>query len=166
MEDLQRFDIKILVEKNDGLSPRDFIPVLQRWIQEHSLSGTLIDVADYTHMHRGPGVILIGHEANLSIDCMDGRMGLLYHRKQPMEGDFAERVRTAIEISLDACKKLEEEFEGRLTFRTDRFLFIANDRLIAPSPDGIPEDLEASLRQIAQSLPNRPAIQIKGQTTN
>ena len=45
------------------------IPVFHRWIQEGACEELLIDVADYRHVPAGPGVVLIGHEANYSLDC-------------------------------------------------------------------------------------------------
>ena len=51
----------------------DFIPVFHRWIQKQTVSGhLLIDVHDYSHIHQGPGILLVGHEGNFSIDLADG----------------------------------------------------------------------------------------------
>ena len=44
------------------------------------------DVADYSHMHAGPGIVLVANDANVSIDESDDRRGLLYSRKSPLSG--------------------------------------------------------------------------------
>lgn len=63
---------------------RDYIPVFHGWIQGQQLPGhLLIDVHDYSHVHHGPGILLVAHEANLSVDEAEGRRGLVYLRKQP-----------------------------------------------------------------------------------
>ena len=59
-----------------------FIPVFHKWIRTRPVDGMLIDVADYKHVPDGPGVMLIGHEGDFSIDLADGRPGLRYVRKR------------------------------------------------------------------------------------
>ena len=48
-------------------------------------------MADYRHVPEGPGVMLIGHQANYSVDNTDNRLGVRYNRKEPLEG----QIRTA-----------------------------------------------------------------------
>ena len=45
----------------------------------------MVDVADYKHMIDGPGIMLISHEGNFSIDLQDGEVGFMYIRKQPLK---------------------------------------------------------------------------------
>ncbi len=137
MNALHQIDIKIFASQGDDIPPLDFVLVLQRWIQEHTIDGVLIDVADYSHMHHGAGVILVAHEMNISIDYNGGRMGLLYHQKEPREGAFADRLRAVLNDALTACKLLEAEpeFQGRLKVNPGDLLFIANDRLNAPNDE-------------------------------
>ena len=42
----------------------------------------LIDVANYAHVPKGPGVVLIGHGSDYFMDEGEGRLGLLYNRKR------------------------------------------------------------------------------------
>ncbi|HEV8246140.1 MAG TPA: hypothetical protein VGP93_10250, partial [Polyangiaceae bacterium] len=58
-----------------------FVPVFHRFIRDHVLDELLIDVADYAHVHHGPGVVLVGHAADYYMDQGEGRLGLLYSRK-------------------------------------------------------------------------------------
>ncbi len=154
MEDLQRFDIKILAEKGRDIPPIEFVPVLQKWIQRHDIEGVLIDVANYSHVHNGAGVILIGHESNVSIDYAEGGMGLLQRRRQPLEGAFVERCEAVLKSALAACELLEndEAFAGRLKFSRSHMLFIANDRLAAPNhapaQDALRRDVEAAFSKV------------------
>ena len=62
-----------------------FIPVFHRWIRNNTVDGLLIDVADYKHVPDGPGVMLIGHDGDFSIDLAEGRPGLRYVRKRGWE---------------------------------------------------------------------------------
>ena len=130
-------DIKVFVKKGEDIPPYDFMPVLQRWIQKHTVPGALIDVADYSHIHNGPGIILVAHEHNVSVDYGEGRMGLLFHQKQPLDGSLQERMKLCMKYAFTACVELQQEpeFEGRLEFDSGKFLFIVNDRLHAPNDE-------------------------------
>ena len=131
--ELYRLGVKFFAEDPASVSLHDFIPIFHTWIQKQILGGhLLIDVHDYSHIHQGPGILLVSHEANLSIDAADGRPGLLYYRKQPGT-DFA----TIVKSALQACRLLEGEasLKGRVRFRADELLVVANDRLNAPNDE-------------------------------
>src|SRR5438128_6018693 len=118
--DLHKFGIKFFAAPPTEVRLAEFIPVFHRWIQNHVVEGLLIDVADYSHIVDGPGIVLVAHDGNYAMDETGGRLGLLYVRKQPLAGDLAVRLARAAEIALEACGELEgaPEFAGRLKFRT------------------------------------------------
>jgi hypothetical protein len=95
----------------------------------------LIDVADYRHVSAGPGVLLIGHEANYSFDNRENRLGLLYNRKDSLDGTFQARLEQAHRAALEACDRLEQEapFRGKLKFNRNAIEVSINDRLLAPN---------------------------------
>ena len=62
--DLNKFGIKFFAQDADGFAILKLIPVYHRWIQQNALEDLLIDVADYSHVPSGPGVMLIAHEGN------------------------------------------------------------------------------------------------------
>ncbi len=130
----------------DGARPdlEAFIPVFHDWIKHHRLDEMLIDVANYAHVPKGPGVALIGHESDYYVDDTDGRPGLLYSRKReaPAPG---ERLRDAFRRALGAAAMLEQAFPGKLRFRTDEFLFRINDRLAAPNVESTFAELRPEL---------------------
>ena len=128
--DLQKLGIKFFMTDPKAVPILDFIPVFQKWIQGQVIADhLLVDVHNYSHIHNGPGILLVAHEGNFSIDLADGRTGLLYYRKQP----GGEAVKTA----LQACSLLESEtaFGGKVKFRKDELQIVANDRLLAPNDD-------------------------------
>ena len=81
----QRIKVKYFVQEPAAVDLPAFIPVFHHWIQEHRVEGLLIDVADYKHMQNGPGIVLIGHEADYALDLAGGRPGLIYDRKRQWE---------------------------------------------------------------------------------
>ena len=129
------FAIKFYAADVVGLGPRDFIPIFHEWIKSRRLEDeVMIDVADYSHVHHGPGVFLMCHEGQYSLDQAGGRLGLLYTRKRRTEGDVRSRLRRAFGTALKACKLLQAEpaLEGKLHFRYDEALFKIQNRLLVP----------------------------------
>lgn len=135
MDELKRIDLKIFAKSAGGVDTEAFMGVLQRWIQRRAVPGVLIDVADYGHVHHGHGTVLIGHEQNISVDYGDGRMGVLVRLKRPAEVTLTARIEAALRLALKACRLLEEDaaFAGKLSFDPSSFVFVANDRLLAPN---------------------------------
>jgi len=147
---LQRIGIKLFAESSAPVPVRDFIPVFHTWIQKQVIENhLLIDIHNYSHIHNGPGILLVAQEGNFSIDMADGRMGLLYYRKKSGD-DFSSVLKTALE----GCKLLESDpaFAGRLRFRTDEMWIVANDRLLAPNNDQTFEELKPSVTSALKLL--------------
>ena len=133
--DLYKIGIKMFVTDPQAVRLRDFIPVFHGWIQQQKVTGhLLIDVHDYSHVHDGPGILLVAHEGNFSMDLEGGRLGLFYYRKRPLEGGLETNLKSVTQTALQACKLLESEpkLDG-LKFDTSEILVIANDRLLAPN---------------------------------
>ena len=94
--ELQRIGIKLFADSSAPVPVREFIPVFHSWIQKQAIENhLLIDVHNYSHIHNGPGILLVAQEGNFSIDLADGRMGLLYYRKKSGDG-FASVLKTAL----------------------------------------------------------------------
>jgi hypothetical protein len=149
--------IKFYAESDGGLTDHDFVPVLHTWIQQHAVADhMLIDVAEYAHVHDGPGTLLVAHEANFYLDRMDGQVGLTYSRKQPLAGstNFAERLKQAVITAVEACQRLENapQLGGKLQFRTNEFALFINDRLLAPNDDQTFARVRADVEEIAAKL--------------
>ena len=127
--EIQKFGIKIFIDQNGDYSSKNFIPVFHKWIQNKVISDhLLIDVADYSHMADGPGVMLVAHEGHFSLDQEDNQPGIMYMRKTNLEGDFYNRFDSVLSITINAAKLL---LENNLNFINNSFRFIANDRLYA-----------------------------------
>jgi hypothetical protein len=134
--DLYKLGIKFFAS-GGRIELTEFIPVFHEWIQKQIMDGhLLIDVHNYSHMHDGPGILLVAHEGNFSIDCTGERMGFVYYRKQPV-GSFVDIVKPAVK----GCGLLSD----RLKFSTDEALIFANDRLLAPNNEQTFSQLQPQL---------------------
>jgi hypothetical protein len=154
----QKLAIKLFARQGQdpaAFSGEAIVPVFHSWIQSHALSDhLLIDVADYAHVPDGPGTVLVSHEANLSTDRAHGRPGLLYVRKQPLPGDFGQRLRAVMAVALASAARLEghPNLKGKLGFRTDEFLFRVHDRLLAPNTQQTFEAVKPEMQLLLRDL--------------
>src|ERR1700716_4440222 len=107
MNPIQHVRLKTFANEPTAIDPGDAIPIFHRWIQDRVCPEMLIDVADYRHVPNGPGVMLIAHEANYSLDNTKGRLGLLYSRKQA-GGAAQENLKQAFDAAIAACQRLQQ----------------------------------------------------------
>jgi hypothetical protein len=140
-------NVKIFAAGAETLDLARLVPVFHRWIQESVCEELLIDVADYRHVPSGPGVILVGHEANYSLDNGRNRLGLLYNRKAALPGRAREKITQVFRAALLACRRLEEdpELSPDLKFDAGEAEIVINDRLLAPNTDETFEKLKPEL---------------------
>ena len=153
MESLQRINVKFYLEDPASLSAQEAFRIFNSWIPT-TPDEVLIDVADYSHLDEGPLTLLVGHEANYSLDNHSAEMGLLYSRKQPADGDLPERLASAFKAALTACRRLEEEpsLAGKVKFRSGDVSLVANDRLNATNDEAGENALRAALDPVLTQL--------------
>lgn len=154
---MQANKIHIKIYANNPPEPDKLVPVFHGWIREKKLDELAIDVADYEHVHEGPGVVLVGHAFDYYWDLGDGRPGLIYSRKRetpPEETRLADAVRRA----LVGARLLEQDpaLQG-LSFRTNELLVRLPDRLRAPSNAAGFEALKLELEPLVAKLYGVPA---------
>ncbi|TFH21660.1 MAG: hypothetical protein E4H03_10115 [Myxococcales bacterium] len=154
MEDLQRIGVKLFCSTGDSIALVEFIPVFHRWIQTAAVEDMLIDVADYSHVPHGPGILLVGHEGIYAMDETGGRRGMAYYFRRPEAEGLTERLLLAAYRTLAACRKLETEpeLDGKLTFDAGELEVFANDRLLAPNRTGTLEKLAPAVDQLLARL--------------
>ena len=136
-DSVQHINLKIFIADPGAIELADAVGVFHQWIRDSVCPEMLIDVADYRHVSAGPGVLLIGHEANYSFDDRESRLGLLYNRKGSLDGTFQSKLAQAHRAVLEACDRLEQEsvFRGKLKFDRNALEVFVNDRLLAPNSD-------------------------------
>lgn len=154
----QKLGLKIFLEEPVRAETREFIPVFHSWIQNQEVDGhLLIDVHDYSHVHRGPGILLVAHEGNFSLDQAEGRPGLLYCGKQDLDGTREQCIREVFKQTLLACSRLESDpvLGGRVRFHTREMLLMANDRLHTPNTAETFDELRPVLTQALSAILGR-----------
>jgi len=163
LDDLYRVGVKLFCTAGVEIDLVEFIPVFHRWIQQRTIPGILIDVADYSHLHEGPGILLVCHEGNLAVDEGEGRRGLCYYRKRPCPGSLEERVLEAAAYGARAALQLasEPEWNGRLRFGGEELLVFANDRLLAPNEEDTLSAFRPVLERLAEAAFGTGAVDLR-----
>jgi hypothetical protein len=147
---IQHVNIKFYLENPETVKLADFAAVFNTWIQKQRLAELLIDVADYLHVYNGPGIMLIGHEADYSLDNRAGRLGLLYNRKEQIDGTTQEKLAQAVRAALNAAQILEKE--NKLKFNGSEVQIVVNDRLLVPNTAETFAALEAEFKSFFDQL--------------
>ncbi len=145
---LQHVNVKLLVQDPKDVDLEPLIPIFHGGIQDQAAGDLLLDIADYSHVQAGPGIILIGYDGDFSVDNTENRMGVRYNRKAALEGSNQDRLKQAARSALTACQRLESDSRlgGKIRFNGHNLEVFINDRLIAPNCDATREaaDLDFS----------------------
>ena len=155
--ELQHLNVKLVVKEPEEAALEPLIPLFHNWIEKQELEELLLDVADYRHVHAGPGVVLVGHQANYSVDHTDERWGVRYNRKAVVNGSNQDRLRQAMHAAATACQRLETEprLKGKIRFDGQQMEFFVNDRLLAPHSDSTRGSTAAGVRRVFREAVSR-----------
>ena len=135
-----------------SLTPSDLRLLFHEWIQQDALDELLLDVADYTHVPKGPGVLLVAHECYVGFDDADGRFGLSWSARQDALGPAADNWRHAVSRLLVAARAAERRFGKELAFEAAQLVLGCNDRLHTPHGEASYNALHGALKAVASEV--------------
>lgn len=152
--ELQHVNVKLLLDHSQEIELESVIPVFHGWIQGQVCEELLLDVANYAHVPNGPGVVLIGHEADYSLDQTDGATGVRYNRKAALAGDNQAKFCQAARAAILATQRLEQDssLNRKCRFNGRDIQITINDRLLAPNDDETRQALEPEIRGFLSDL--------------
>ncbi|MDH3519533.1 MAG: hypothetical protein OEM49_03675 [Myxococcales bacterium] len=158
----QRISLKFFATPAAGsaLELQPFVGLFHRFIQAGSLAGLLLDVADYAHVPDGPGVILIGHDVDYSIDLTGGRAGLLTTRKRCGDRALSEVFRDTARRALLAIREVEADACHPLRFDPCALELRLLDRLAAPNTDAAYQAARREIEPVAAQIFGDGAVQL------
>jgi hypothetical protein len=150
--ELQKINVKVFTAEPNNIPLTDFIDIFHNWIQ--ATDGVYLDVADYSHMQAGPGIVLVADDANVSIDETGNRRGLLYSQKGKLSGSNLEKLNTVLRSALENCQRLEQEpaLRGKLRFVGNEVEILVNDRLVASNTSDAFEEIRPEIDFLARRL--------------
>ena len=164
--ELQHVNVKLYLRDPQAVKLEALIPVFHGWIQSKACEEIMIDVADYRHVHAGPGVVLVGHQADYSVDNTDNRLGIRYNRKATLAGSNRDRFSQALRAALRACQRLEadEKLSGSLRFNGQDMKLFVKDRMLAPNSERLTNSVQGELRDFFGSIVGGGDFELKFDT--
>jgi len=152
--EIQHVNVKLMVSGATIADLEPLIPVFHRWIQGQVFDELLLDIADYGHVPQGPGVVLIGYQADYGVDDTRGELGVRYNRKAPLDGTNQTRLKQAACCALKACQRLESEaaLDGKIRFDGRGVEVFVNDRILAPNNEQNRKTLDPEFRSFFSTL--------------
>lgn len=154
----QRLSIKFFCLEGAAGDLPAAIDLFHRLIQTQAVEGLLVDVADYIHVPDGPGVILVGHEIEYSLDSTGGRPGLLTTSKRIEDTALADSLRTVLRRALVAAVAIEADGATGARFDTGAFELRILDRREGPNDAASYTVAEKELAGVLGELPGGNAF--------
>lgn len=163
MDTLEKINVKMFLDVSGDLASGDrirgdvldrLLPIFARWRDDAGDPSRWVDLADYAHMSRGPGVMIIGHRGNFALDLADPGPGLLYANKAGLEGPLDSRVSETFGRALVLIQRLvsEAEYPAGLAPRPGSWQLTFNDRLRAPNTDETDAEAGPPVQDAVRSL--------------
>ena len=142
--DLQRIHLKLLAKAPPDFSVDPFLSIFARQRHDVESPEDWVDLADYAHMSKGVGILLVGRRANFSIDLGDPSPGFLYGGKTGLQGPVEQRILETFRrcVTLVEVLLAEPEYPVVLEPLWGSWQLVMNDRLSAPNT----ADTDAFLR--------------------
>lgn len=131
---LHRAGLKMFLKQPVESDADFFVRLFHGWIQDQSLEDhLLVDVHNYNHMHEGPGILLVAHQAHFHLNLESRPPFFLYLRKKTAQtgpvtfpGLFLSGLRAAVQLQAARAP------EGGELFDQTQFQIVAADRLRFP----------------------------------
>ena len=154
MTEIQKVSVKILSNAPPTLDLDPLLSVFARWRTESAHPAQWVDLADYAHMARGAGIVLIGHLCNFAFDMGSPSPGILYARKKGLDGAVEDRLLTVFHDCFEMAQRLraEPEFPAGVGLETGRLELAFNDRLETHNTERTDELLRSSVKAALDRL--------------
>ena len=136
------------------------IGLFHRFIQEQTVEGLLVDVADYIHVPEGPGVILVGREIEYGLDSTGGRPGLLTTGKRIENTSLGDSLRTVLRRALVVIAAIEADGSTGARFDTRGFELRILDRLQGPNEAGAFDEAQKEMLGVLGEIPGGEALAV------
>ena len=135
--DLQRIDVKLLLDCPPDPDLDQFLVIFDRWRKADDHPADWVDLADYAHMPGGPGILIAGKRDTFSVNLNPPGPGLLTSVRRGLEGSLEDRFREALRRAreFNSAVMAEPEFPAGFSVREGAWEVYVNDRLGFPNTD-------------------------------
>ena len=152
--DIQKIAIKLFTDTPEIIDLNPFLSIFARWRHNKSHSAEWVDLADYAHVPKGPGILLIGQQGNLSLDLAEPGSGILWNNKKGLSGSIEDRIIETFRRGITLAHQLTSEIDYPKTFKPrPGFLQLSfNDRLELPNDPNTELLLRSSVNKAMDAL--------------
>jgi hypothetical protein len=152
--DLQRIDLKALVDAPRDVDLDPLLGIFGRWRNDKDHAARWVDLADYAHMSRGAGIVLIGKQGIFGMTRFDPGLGLLYSGRGEYEGSCEKRVLESFRrhLALTTALLREPDYPAELKTLTGAWELSVNDRLDFPNNEETDRVLRPSIEAALDKL--------------
>ncbi|MCY4536001.1 MAG: hypothetical protein OXB91_11610 [Bryobacterales bacterium] len=135
--DLQRIDVKLLLDVPSKPDLDQFLVIFDRWRKDEDHPADWVDLADYAHLTSGPGILIAGKRDTFSVNLNPPGPGLLTSVRSGLAGSLEDRFREALRraTEFNAAVMAEPEFPVEFAVREGAWEIYLNDRLGYPNTD-------------------------------
>jgi hypothetical protein len=166
--ELQRISIKIHSEAAANISLDPFLDIFGRWRHDKAHPAEWLDLADYAHVPKGPGVVLVGVKALFSFDLTDPAPGLLFITRRGLSGTTEQRFKYALRHALDLSQRItaEKNYPAAAKLRTDSLELRCIDRLVTPNTPATDAALKPALEAALNAVFGTGSYQLSPAATD
>jgi len=152
--DIQKVTLKLFTDEPATVNLDPFLAIFARWRHDRADPAEWVDLADYAHVSKGPGVVLIGQQGNLAIDFSEPGAGILWSNKRHLQGDIEQRIFETFRRTVRlACRLISEpEYPEPFKARVGFWELSFNDRLNLPNNSDTDRMLRAPTEAVLNSL--------------
>jgi len=152
--EIQRINVKLFTDVGKKIALDPFLDIFARWREDAAHPSRWIDLADYGHVPKGPGVMMIGKQGNLGLDLANPGPGILYANKAGLVGTTEDRLMETFRrcLALTEALTAEAEYPKDLSPKPGFWELTFNDRLETPNTDATDRLLRPSIEATIEKL--------------
>jgi hypothetical protein len=164
--DLQRIDLKAVLD-----APRDaqldaLLGIFGRWRNDKGHPARWVDLADYAHMSRGAGIVIVGKQGLFGVTRFDPGLALYYSGRAGYEGSCEQRVVESFRrhLALTTALLAEPDYPAGLKKLSGAWELSINDRLGFPNNEETDGLLRPAIEAALDKIFGRASYQLIAET--
>jgi hypothetical protein len=152
--DLQRIDTYALIDAPRNAKLDSLLAIFGRWRNDAGHPAKWVDLADYAHMSRGAGLVIVGKQGIFGVTRFDPGLGLFYSGRSEYEGSCERRIVESFRrhLSLATALHREPEYPAELKKLTGVWNLTINDRLNFPNNEETDQQLRPAIQTALDRL--------------
>ena len=145
-----KYNISFPVKTLGEVSVTEVINLFHKWIKDQEPSQLLLDVADYSHVPDGPGIMLVGFHEIIAFKMNAEKPSFVVTQKSVLEGEASAVLLKTLTNGCFYANEFAKAFGDKLELDAENFEVGLNDRLL-DSAESL-KNLEGSINELNKSI--------------